>query len=367
MTSVYDRILRLRRFLSRRKIDAFLISHPDNRRYLSGFSPVDHSITEPSGFLLILRQGTSKLLTDFRYQIQAERDAAGFDIVLYKRGLLQLLKKILPQLGVNSLAFEANYILHSKYIELSKLGSTLGLRLVPLDHTIEQMRLIKTTHELDLMERSLSLNEAVFQQVLPSIIPGLTERQIAQMIENTMHQMGAERPSFNTIVASGPNSALPHAEPGERKLQAGEPIIIDMGVVLSGYCSDMTRTIVLGTPDQQTISLFRLVRQAQLAGLSALRPGVMAKDVDHAARTVIVNAGYGANFGHSLGHGVGLAVHESPSLNARNRKTLRPGMVVTVEPGVYIRGWGGIRLENMAVVTKAGHRVLNQDLTFLEL
>lgn len=362
-----DQISRLQRILSGRGIDAILISQPDNRRYLSGFTGIDHSITESSGFLLIPRRGTPHLLTDFRYQIQAELDTTGFDIRLYQRGVLSLLKKILPKLGISSLAFEANYFLHSKFLALAKLAASLNLRLIPLDGIIERLRQIKTTEELNAIQRSVSLNEAVFQQVLPQIKPGQTEIEVAQLVENTMRQLGAERPSFDTIVASGPNGALPHAVPGKRQLKSGEPIIIDMGLVLSGYCSDMTRTIVLGTPDSQTVTLFRLVRQAQLAGLVALQPGVTGKHVDQAARSVIVDAGYGSNFGHALGHGVGLAVHESPSINTRNRTLLRPGMVVTIEPGIYIKGWGGIRLENMALVTPNGHKLLNQDTSFLDL
>lgn len=362
-----NRIHTLQKILSRRHIDALLIAQPDNRRYLSGFTAVDHSISESSGLLLIPKRGTPLLLTDFRYQIQAERDTSGFEIILYQRGVLSLLKKILPQLGITNLAFEANYFLHSQYLALAKLSETLGLNLVPLDGTVEKLRLIKHDEELAAIQRSVTLNEKVFQHVLPQIKPGQTEIHVAQLIENTMRQFGAERPSFDTIVASGPNGALPHAVPGQRTLTTGEPIIIDMGLVLSGYCSDMTRTIVLGTPDTHTITLFRLVRQAQLAALKALKPGVSGKSVDHAARSVITAAGYGSCFGHALGHGVGLAVHESPSLNTRNRKLLRSGMVVTIEPGVYIKGWGGIRLENMAIVTPTSHRLLNQDISFLDL
>lgn len=359
---------RLQQSLSRRGIDAILVTQPDNRRYLSGFTAVDHSIAESSGLLLIPRQGTPKLLTDFRYQIQAEQDTTpGFEIIVYQRGVLSLLKKLIPQLGITSLAFEANYFLHAKFLALAKLCSSLKIRLIALDNTIERLRQIKSDSELAAIQRSVALNEAVFQQVLPAIKPGHTEIHVAQMLENTMRQLGAERPSFDTIVASGPNGALPHAVPGHRPINAGEPVIIDMGLVLSGYCSDMTRTIVLGTPDTHTVTLFRLVRQAQLAGLSALRPGVSGKDVDHAARSIISAAGFGANFGHALGHGVGLAVHEAPSLNSRNRNLLRPGMVVTVEPGVYIKGWGGIRLENMASITPTGHKILNRDTSFLDL
>ncbi|MBA3016284.1 MAG: Xaa-Pro peptidase family protein [Proteobacteria bacterium] len=362
-----NRISHIQHTLSHRKIDAILISQPDNRRYLSGFTAVDHNITESSGLLLIPQRGTPHLLTDFRYQIQAERDTTDFEIHLYQRGVFSLLKKLLPQLGITTLAIEANYFLHSKYLTLAKLGTPLGLHLIALDDTIEKLRQTKSDDELASIQKSVSLNEAVFQHVLPQIKAGQTEIQVSQILENTMRQFGAERPSFDTIVASGPNGALPHAVPGPRQLRSGEPIIIDMGLVLAGYCSDMTRTIVLGTPDTETITLFRLVRRAQLAAIEGLKPGVSAKKIDQAARSIIAEAGHGPNFGHALGHGVGLAVHESPSINTRNRKLLRPGMVVTIEPGIYIKGWGGIRLENMVVITNTGHKVLNQDTSFLDL
>ncbi len=334
---------------------------------MSGYTALDHSINESSGYLLIPRKGRPFLLTDFRYQFQAEREAVGYDVLIYPRGLWPCLKTLLCKLSVTSLAFESDYILHSQFLLLAKLVNTLNIRLVPLNRQIERLRLIKDAEALAAIKRSVALNESVFQHILPTIKPGQTEIEIALALENAMRFLGAERPSFDTIVASGPNGALPHAVPTHRRLGSDEPIIIDMGVILAGYCSDMTRTIVLGTPDPKTVTLFRLVRQAQRAGLAALRPGVTGRAIDAAARAVISAAGYGPNFGHALGHGVGLAVHEAPSLSSRNSKQLRPGMVVTVEPGIYINGWGGIRLENMAAITENGCQVLNSDATFLDL
>lgn len=363
-----DAISHLQRTLHRRKIDAFLVSQPENRRYLSGFTALDHSVSESSGFLLIPQKGRPLLLTDFRYQLQAEQEAAGVcDIRIYQRGLLPLLKTILGKLSIANLAFESGYFLHAKYLLLEKLAKSLQMQLTPLNGQIEHLRLIKNGDELVAVRRSVALNETVFREIYQTIKPGQTEIEVALALENAMRLLGAERPSFDTIVAGGFNAALPHAVPSHRPLALGEPIIIDMGLILAGYCSDMTRTIVLGTPDSHTVSMFRLVRQAQRAGLTALRPGVSGREVDAAARDVIKKAGYGACFGHSLGHGVGLAVHEAPSLSTRNKKLLRPGMIVTVEPGVYVKGWGGVRLENMAVLTDQGHEVLNRDTTFLDL
>ncbi len=358
---------RIRRSLKRRQLDGILVTQPENRRYLSGYTARDHAINESAGVLLIPCAGEPYLLTDSRFYLQAEEEAAGFRVKLYPRGLFPLLRLLLKRLRIKRLAFESHYFLHSTSLTLAKLADSLKVELAPLTGFVEELRLAKDATELARIERAVLLNEAVFQEIYPTLRPGQTEKEVARAIENGMRLNGAERPSFETIVASGPNAALPHATPSDRQLVAGETIVIDMGLVLDGYCSDMTRTVVLGTPDDKTVALFRLVRKAQLAGLNSLRAGISGMAVDKIARGVIERAGLGERFGHGLGHGVGLNVHEGPSLNYRNRKPLGAGMVVTVEPGVYIPGWGGIRLENMAVVEKEGCRVLNQDTTFLDL
>lgn len=364
MTTALERIqIRLRR----RGIDAILVSQPENRRYLSGYTAPDHSINESAGVLLVPASGKPFLFTDSRFQLQAEREALDFTVKLYPRGLFTLLRKLLKSLKVQRLAFESHYFLHSTSLTLSKLADKLQIELAPFTGFIEELRLVKNSEELARIEESVLLNEKVFQGVYRQMRPGQTEKEVARLIENTMYSMGAEKPSFDTIVAGGPNAALPHAVPTERPLREGETIVIDMGLVLNGYCSDMTRTVVLGRPDAKTVSLFQLVRKAQLAGLQALKAGVSGMVVDKIARDVIGRAGLGERFGHGLGHGVGLNVHEGPSLNYRNRKQLAAGMVVTVEPGVYIPDWGGIRLENMAVVEEGGCRVLNRDTTFLDI
>ena len=360
-------LARIRRSLKRRQLDAILVTQPENRRYLSGYTARDHAINESAGVLLIPREGEPYLLTDSRFHLQAEDEAAGFRVKLYPRGLFPLLRLLLKKHRITSLAFESHYFLHSTSLTLAKLAADLKLELAPLTGFIEELRLEKDAAELALIERAVLLNETVFQEIYPTLRPGQTEKEVALAIENGMRIKGAERPSFETIVAGGPNAALPHATPSDRPLAAGETIVIDMGLVLDGYCSDMTRTVVLGTPDAKTVALFRLVRKAQLAGLNSLRAGISGMVVDKIARSVIERAGLGERFGHGLGHGVGLNVHEGPSLNYRNRKPLAAGMVVTVEPGVYIPEWGGIRLENMAVVEEDGCRVLNRDTTFLDI
>jgi Xaa-Pro aminopeptidase len=353
--------------LRRKKIDCLLVSQPENRRYLSGYTGTELSIAESAGMLLVPARGTPRLLTDSRYFLQAEAEAEGFELVLIRTTLFSALQNILAQLDVQSMAFESHYLLYTSYLQLQKMGKKLNITMVPTVGIVEKMRLQKTSKEIQSIQKAVLLNEEVFQEVFAKLKPGLTERQVAMQIEATMKEKGAEGAAFETIVAAGPNGALPHAVPTDREIQKGETVIIDMGLKLDGYCSDMTRTVVLGKPDKRTVEIFRLVRKAQLAGQKKIKAGVTAQQADMAARQIIEQAGYGPNFGHSLGHGVGLAVHEGPSLNKRKRNKLRPGMVVTVEPGIYIPGWGGVRLENMVVVKNNSCALLNKDKTFLDL
>ncbi|MCI5149574.1 MAG: aminopeptidase P family protein, partial [Candidatus Electrothrix sp. MAN1_4] len=274
---------------------------------------------------------------------------------------------LLPALKVERLGFESHYFLHSSVKKLEKITEKIKVELVPLLDLVERMRVIKGEEEIQLIKQSVLLNEQVFQAMHKTIGPGMSEIEIALTLEQTMRKMGAEGPSFETIVAFGTNAARPHAVPTDRILEDGEVVLIDMGLVLRGYCSDMTRTFVVGQPTKKFQQRLRVVRKAQLAGIKAIRAGAVCREVDKAARKVIDDAGYGDFFGHSLGHGVGLAVHEAPGLGPRNRKKLQAGMIVTVEPGIYIPEWGGIRLENMAVVRKDGCEVLNQDTTGLDL
>ncbi|WP_136808543.1 M24 family metallopeptidase [Desulfosediminicola flagellatus] len=361
------RIAKLQKRLRKKQLDGLLVTEPHNRRYLSGYSAVDHNIGESSGVLLIPARGEGLLLTDFRFKLQAEREVQHLKVKLYKRGLTALLKKLLPSLEMKKLGFESDYMLHSTHETMQKAFAKPGITLVPVAGLIEKMRLIKDEEEIDLIRKSVALNEEVFLEIYPIINAKKTEIDIALAIESAMRKKGAEGASFDSIVASGDNSALPHAVPSSAFIQKNRPITIDMGLVLNGYCSDMTRTFVPGKADKKYKKIHRIVRKAQLAGIKAVRAGVCGIDVDKAARDVIAEAGYGEYFGHSLGHGVGLAVHEAPRVAPRARQKLQAGMIVTVEPGIYIPGWGGIRLENMVVVRKDGCEDLNVDTTWLDL
>ena len=353
--------------IKRKSADALLVTQPENRRYLSGYTATDLSIAESSGVLLIPGRGTPLLLTDSRYSLQAEKEATGFEVVSVRSSLLGALKKMLPQLGIRRLLFESHYLLHATAVKLIDMGQKQNIGMIPASGMVEKLRTVKSADEIEKIRQAVGLNELVFQEIYQNLIPGQTEREVAIAIESAMMRKGAEEPAFPTIVAAGPNAAVPHAIPTERAIKEGETVIIDMGLKLNGYCSDMTRTVVLGKPDKRIKEIIRLVRKAQRAALKTIKAGIPAREADRAARKIITDAGFGKCFGHGLGHGVGLAVHEPPSLNRMRRNKLQAGMVVTVEPGIYLPGWGGVRLENMVVVEEEGCTVLNQDKTFLDL
>ena len=363
---VRNRVTVLQQRLRRKKLDALLVGQPQNRRYLSNYAADDTSIAESSGYLLIPTGRPPLLLTDFRYELQAEKEARGFEVLLYPKGLIALLGTLLPKLGIRRLAFEGNYFLHASATKLMDRLQRASVQAVATSGLVEDLRLVKASEEIEQIIRSIKVNEGIFQKVFAEMKPGRTERDIALRIE-TLMRLGADGPSFPPIVAGGPNGAMPHAVPTDRPLRAGEPIIIDMGCIVDGYCSDMTRTVVLGEADQKTLFLHRLVRRAQKKAMSGIKAGLTCREADGLARRVIREAGHGDVFGHGLGHGVGLAVHEAPSLNRRSRKKLRAGMVVTVEPGVYLPGWGGIRLENMVLVRENDCCNLNSDTTWLDV
>lgn len=363
------RIKKIRSKLRRRQIDGLLVSQPENRRYLCGFRDGDHGISETSGLLLIPASARKKVhfLTDFRYKTQAEAELPWAEVVIYRQGLLKLLPQLLPDLGIKTLGFESHYTLHSFAGSMADTLAKYDITIAGTSNLIETDRLIKDEDEIAELKASVSLNEEVFLEVFNNFSSFQTEIDVALEIESLMRKKGAECPSFSTIVASGKRGALPHAVPGPHPIERNRSLTIDMGLVLNGYCSDMTRTFVPGKPDATYRKLHQIVREAQLAGMAAVKAGVRACDVDKAARSIITDAGYGEYFGHSLGHGVGLAIHEEPRVSARNRKKLRAGMIVTIEPGIYIPGWGGIRLENMVVVREDGAENLNSDETWLDI
>jgi Xaa-Pro aminopeptidase len=273
------------------------------------------------------------------------------------------LKNLMLGCDAHNLAYEPDYLSCQRLDSIKK--ALPEIKLVPLGGRIETMRSIKSSSEIESLKKAILAAEKVLGGILKDIVPGMTEREIAWRILEGLWQY-AEGPSFSPIVASGPNAALPHAVPTDRPIAEGEPILIDMGAKLGGYCSDMTRTVFLGEPKSPFGEIYAIVRNAQIAAQKAIRAGLTGRQVDRVARDVIMDAGYGPKFVHSLGHGVGLAVHEAPILSQRSRKKLRPGMVVTVEPGIYLPDQGGVRLENMVLVEADGVTILSKNDWFHE-
>ena len=349
---------RIKMSLSRRGLDGFLVTSQYNRFYLSGFSAKDMGIEESAGALLVLRK-EHYLLTDGRFAVQAADECPGWSVVVYKKGLAQGIKSVIADFSIKFLGYEPRFIACEILGNIRK--ALPGLELVPLKGIVERMREKKQPWEVERIKKAVSAAEKVIDEVWRSIRPGHTEKEIAFMILKGLYEE-AEGPSFSPIVASGPNSALPHAEPTNRKIKKGEPLIIDMGAIYKGYCSDMTRTLFPGKgPDELFAKIYRIVARAKQKAQAAIKAGIVAKEVDAIARKEIEKSGYGKEFVHSLGHGVGLAVHEPPALSFRNRKKLRSGNVVTVEPGIYIAGKGGVRLEDMVLVTESGSICLNSN------
>ncbi|MFC1534917.1 M24 family metallopeptidase, partial [Thermodesulfobacteriota bacterium] len=366
-SSFNKRLIALRDKLSGKSPDTVWIIQPENRKYLSGFMADDPQLNESAGSLLISKK-KAFLITDSRYTIEAQREAVDFDVITLKDDLIEELPDILTRLRTKRLGFNEDYLSWALHRRLAKKlkGLSPPIRLTPLNKLIDIMREVKDQSEIDAMETSSRKMSNILSDVIAGLEPGRTEIEIAREIERRAYQAGSEGMAFPPIVASGPNGALPHAVPTKRKIRLKEPIIFDVGLKWKGYCCDMTRTIFLGTPGPKFRKIYRTVREAQLSALGHIRPGVMSTQPDSIAREIIKEAGFGDYFGHSLGHGVGLATHEAPRLSPRKPVKLEKGMVVTVEPGIYIPGKGGVRLEEMVVIEEDGPRILTKNKHFYE-
>ena len=358
---IAERIARLRELLPGTQTDTLLVLTDENRRYLSGFTGQDTQFDESAGALLI--SGSALMLaTDTRYELQARNEARLYKIVCYKKGLAEELPELLKAIGTKALSFESVRLSVHHYRKISDAIANAGLEvtLKPVEDLVEQLRIKKAETEIATLRSALSLAETAFSECVEKIKPGMTEKELAWIMEKGMRETGAEGLSFPTIVASGPNSALPHAIPGDRRINTGEPILFDWGARLDGYCSDISRTVVIGEPDDTFKKVFRTVLDAQRRAIDSIKAGVSSRAVDSIARNHIEKQGFGGKFGHGLGHGTGLAIHEAPRLSPLKDTVLEAGMVTTVEPGIYLDDWGGVRLENMVVVREDGAEVLNR-------
>ena len=357
MPSILRRLQKLRAVLRSKGLDSALITNVMNVRYLSGFTGDDSA-------LLVGPKG-AQLITDFRYteQAQSELRGARIGIVQRKKGLLDAVALAVRRLGVKSLAFESDDLSVQTHADLAAKLRDAGVKdaslLKPAPRLATALRERKDAGEIAAIRKALVIAQDAFRAVVKTLRPGLSERDVAVELEYQMKRRGAMAASFPIIVAGGPRGSLPHARPTDRKLRPGEPVVIDWGALVDFYCCDLTRTVFLGTMPKLWRTRYSLVLEAQARGIAAVGPNVKAARADRAARAFLKKHRLGRRFGHGLGHGVGMAIHEAPSLGGQSAVRLRPGMVVTVEPGVYIPGQGGIRIEDMVLVRQRGAEVLS--------
>ncbi|HZI95233.1 MAG TPA: aminopeptidase P family protein [Patescibacteria group bacterium] len=343
-----SRLAAARGLLASSGIDALVVSRIENVRYLSGFTG--------SSAALLISESTAVLVTDSRYAEQSAAEAPCFQIdVVGGAPAIAGARRA----GAVRVGFEAEVVAFDAWEAMRHaVQDKAGGVLVPCRGLIEGLRIIKDPEEIALIQRAVDITSDAFEQTLPLVVAGAVERDLALEIEFRMKQAGAEELAFDLIVASGPRSSLPHGRAAERRLGQGEFVVFDIGARFKGYHSDMTRTVYLGRPDDKATRIYRTVLESQLLGIESVRPGVTANDVDAAARGYIERTGHAGRFGHGTGHGVGLQIHEAPRVGPRSEEVLRAGMVLTVEPGIYIPGEGGVRIEDIVVVTDTGHRVM---------
>jgi Xaa-Pro aminopeptidase len=345
---VEHRLQGLRAAMAEQGLESMLVLRPENRRYLSGF-------TGSAGSLLVTHD-EAVFFTDFRYAEQAAEQSPHCRIIVYK-DVLKEIKAVLEEKGIREVGFEQDFVPYAQYLAFAETFE--GVTLKAVSGLVEELRAVKDESELAIMRQAAKIADAAFSHILGVLRPGLTEREVALELEFFMRKQGAKSSAFDIIVASGKRSSLPHGVATDKKLEAGDFVKMDFGAYYQGYCSDLTRTVVLGQPSEKQREIYNIVLEAQMHAVANIRPGMTGKEADALARDIIAAKGYGEFFGHTLGHGLGLVVHEAPSLAGRNEKgILKPGMVVTVEPGIYLPNWGGVRIEDDIVLTETGNEVL---------
>jgi Xaa-Pro aminopeptidase len=357
-----SRLARLRERMGDAKLDALVVSHPANQRYLA-------SHLGTAGVLVVTPTRVD-LMVDARYQeaVRARQESQqacpGLQIQLVPGSYDDMLVDYLVALEAPVVGFEARHVSVATHEAWRRRLGESADRLRATERVVEDLRAVKDAFELEILAKSAAALTPVAEVAFAAVQPGVAEREVAAAIESALRQAGFERPAFDTIVASGPNAALPHHRAGDRRIENGDLVVLDFGGVLDGYCSDLTRTVSVGPPSEEIRRIYAAVLAAQQAAVAAVGPGVDASTVDRAARAVLEQAGLGEAFGHGTGHGLGLEVHEEPRLSRTSAGTippprpLQPGMVVTIEPGAYLPGWGGVRIEDDVAVTSDGRAVL---------
>jgi len=342
-----QRLSKLRLLLHENDLDGMVVSKPENRHYLSGF-------TGSAGALVISRSAAT-LVTDFRYIEQAAKQARGYDVVRHGNNFFKTLATVIGDLNITKVGFESDFVTYNTYQNMT--NSLIDVVLKPVQ--IDSLRMIKDDREIELLKKAVEIADAAFSHILSYLRPGISELSVAAELEHCMRRLGAEKPAFDTIVASGVRGALPHGIASDKLIEAGDFVTMDFGAVYQGYHSDITRTVCVGKANSKQREIYDIVLNAQKTGLNAVQSGKIGSDVDASARAVIEATGYGDYFGHGLGHGVGLAIHEDPKLSPTNTTVaLADNMTVTVEPGIYLPDWGGVRIEDTVVVAGSSCTIL---------
>lgn len=342
-----EKLDKLRKALQENNLDAILITSPINRTYITGFTGTAGAV--------IVSSDEARFITDFRYIEQANEQASGFSVIEHKKSIHEEINNQLNQIDVKRVGFEKDHVTFSTYEVYKK---EFDMDLIPVSGLVEELRLIKTDEELTILKQAAKIADDAYEHIQSYIKPGVKEIDISNELEFFMRKQGAASSSFDIIVASGYRAALPHGVASEKKIESGELVTLDYGALFNGYCSDTTRTVAVGEINDELKTIYNTVLEAQLLGVKGVKPGITGKEADALARDYIKEKGYGDYFGHSTGHGLGMEVHEGPGLSFKSDKKLEPGMVVTVEPGIYVPNIGGCRIEDDIVITENGNERL---------
>ncbi|HJN14392.1 MAG TPA: aminopeptidase P family protein [Armatimonadota bacterium] len=343
-----QRAQRLRDRFEELEVDAALLTAEPDAQYVSGFSG--------EGWVIV--DEAVAIVTDGRYDLRAEREAPGCEIIIRSGDIKEPVKSRLVEKGAKRVAFQADQMTVSAHAELAE--QLEGIELVPAKAILKDARMLKDEDEIDILRRAIAATDQALEAVVADLRLGMSEKEASLEVQRQLLLAGGDKLSFPTIAAFGPNSADPHAEPSDRTLAEGDNVKLDFGAAIQNYCADLTRTVFISGPDDKQREIYNIVLDAQLQATAACKPGAACKDVDGVAREIIKEAGYGDYFTHGLGHGVGLQIHEAPGLGHTSEDTLAAGMVVTIEPGIYIKEWGGVRIEDCVLITEDGHEVLTK-------
>ncbi|MCJ1908831.1 MULTISPECIES: M24 family metallopeptidase [Planococcus] len=338
------KLQKLRNEMAEQNIEALLVTSSYNLRYITNF-------TGSAGLALVTKD-RAFFITDFRYTEQASEQVTEFEVVQAKTNLLEEAAEKAKELGIKALAFEQDYVTYSSYLQYKE---KLAAELEPVSGLIEKIRMIKTPEEVEILKAAAKIADDAFEHICGFIKAGQTELEISNELEFFMRKQGATSSSFDTIVASGHRSALPHGVATDKIVEQGDMITLDYGALYNGYISDITRTVAVGEPSEKMKEIYQIVLDSQLLGVEKIGPGMTGIEADAIARDYIKSKGYGEAFGHSTGHGIGLEVHEGPGLSFKSQTVLEPGMAVTVEPGIYLPGIGGVRIEDDILITESGN------------